>query len=68
MIFPALTFGTEQSRICMSASMHAGLVGGSLDASLEELEMRLHDPEITMSEDFRIGPFGVLNVPRTATP
>lgn len=52
----------------MSASMHAGLVGGSLDASLEELEMRLHDPEITPSEDFRIGPFGVLNVPRTATP
>lgn len=69
--FLALTFevlSAEQSRICMSASMHAGLIGGSLDASLEELEMRLHDPEITPSEDFRIGPFGVLNIHRTENP
>ena len=70
-MFLALTFevlSVEQSRICMAASMHAGLVGGSLDASLEELEMRLHDPEITPSKDFSIGPFGVINVPRAEMP
>ncbi|KAJ5371414.1 uncharacterized protein N7496_007506 [Penicillium cataractarum] len=46
----------------MNTALGAGLVSGSIDASLEEIEVRLNDPEHTSQDEVRVGPFAVLNI------
>lgn len=45
----------------MNTSLGAGLVSGSVDASLDEIEARLNSPDYHSKHDVRIGPFAVLN-------
>ena len=45
----------------MTTSLSADLVSGSIDASLEEIEARLSNPDHHLPNDVRIGPFAVLN-------
>ncbi|RJE17812.1 hypothetical protein PHISCL_09849, partial [Aspergillus sclerotialis] len=45
----------------MNTSLGEGLVSGSVDASLEEIEARLNSPDYHSEHGIRIGPFAVLN-------
>ncbi|KAJ5679323.1 hypothetical protein N7462_007567 [Penicillium macrosclerotiorum] len=50
----------EQSRLLMSAALSSGLVSDSIDASLEEIEVRSQTASFPETY-IRVGPFSVLN-------
>ncbi|CAI7565594.1 unnamed protein product [Penicillium glandicola] len=52
---------SEKSRLSMSTALGSGLVSGSIDASLAEVDSRLRDPERSLDGDIVIGPFAVLD-------
>lgn len=57
-----LTAEIEQSRLCMSTALSKGLVSGSVDASLVEID----NSSLLSDGDFRIGPFAVLKPTSTS--
>ncbi|KAJ5324417.1 hypothetical protein N7476_003017 [Penicillium atrosanguineum] len=48
--------------LLMSTALGNGLLSGSIDASLEEIDTKSQEPFILIDNDFRIGPFAVLNL------
>lgn len=46
----------------MSTALGNGLLSGSIDASLEEIDTKSQDPSFLTDNDLRIGPFAVLNL------
>ncbi|CAG8396105.1 unnamed protein product [Penicillium salamii] len=52
---------TEEYRRSMGALVSRGLVSGSIDASLEEIDLRSQDPSFVSSGETQIGPFTVLS-------
>lgn len=57
-----LTEIIEQSRLLMSTALGNGLVSGSIDASLEEIETKLQKASSLANNDVRVGPFSVLDL------
>ncbi|KAJ5354472.1 hypothetical protein N7541_005516 [Penicillium brevicompactum] len=48
-------------RRSMGALISKGLVSGSIDASLQEIDLRSQDPSFVSNSETQVGPFAVLN-------
>lgn len=56
-----LTQLSEQYRRSMGALISKGLVSGSIDASLQEIDLRSQDPSFISNSETQVGPFAVIN-------
>ncbi|CAG8232401.1 unnamed protein product [Penicillium nalgiovense] len=52
---------SEQYRRSMGTVISRGLVSGSIDASLEEIDQRSQEPSLLYKNETRVGPFAVLD-------
>ena len=56
-----LTHVLEQYRRSMGTAISKGLISGSIDASLEEIDQRSQEPSPLFENEMRVGPFAVLD-------
>ncbi|CAG8905548.1 unnamed protein product [Penicillium egyptiacum] len=58
---------SEQYRRSMGTVISKGLVSGSIEASLEEIDQRSQEPSFMYKNETRVGPFAVLHFKKTSS-